>query len=79
MNLAQDRFSKSEITLVNAAQECLQATCYTYETNDDLYDVAVVHGKDQEFKIHRVNMGPWSNLITTLKPIHYAIEDHFKI
>ncbi|CAN8140191.1 hypothetical protein THIOSC15_2100003 [uncultured Thiomicrorhabdus sp.] len=48
---------------------------YGYETHNDIYDVLVV----DKARYVRKNTGQWSNLIDAWEPIHYAIEQHFKL
>ena len=76
MNLANDRFYKSNCTFIKkVTKEKVIAPVYTYETKTKLFDVLVYENS----KFVRVNMGPWSNIIDHWEPIHYAIEKHFKL
>lgn len=75
MNLSENNFSSNPC---NSKQPCsvnVEGTIYTYETKNDLYDIAVIGGR----KYYQKNMGGYSNLIDSIQPIHYAIENYYNI
>ena len=75
MNLAQDRFYDSWVLHRGADGVLRNMHQFTYETHNALYDVLVFEGA----KFYRKNCGALSNLISSITPIHYAIENHFSI
>ena len=75
MNLSQSRFFKSDSRFKGHDGRTRDATVYSYETHDALYDVLLIEGG----KYVRVNCGQLSDMISSWKPIHYAIEAHFEL
>lgn len=53
----------------------IEGIVYTYETNNAIYDVAIVSG----VKYYQSNMKGYFADINDAHYIHYAIEKHYKI
>lgn len=75
MNLAKDRFYSRDHFVLDRDGNQHPAKTYGYETYKTMYDITVVNGQ----KLYSVNMGPYSNLIEDIQPIHVEVEKHFKI
>lgn len=75
MNLSQKRFLKGDARFRGADGIIREAKVYSYETQSKLYDIILIDG----MKLVRVNCGQLSNMISDWKPIHYRIEQHFKL
>ena len=75
MNLSENNFSSNPCKFKQPDNVDINGTIYTYETDNAIYDIAIINGR----KYYQKNMGGYSNLIDNIQPIHYAIENHYNI
>lgn len=75
MKLSENNFSNHPCKLKQSGNIDEKGTIYTYETNNAIYDIAVIDGR----KYYQKNMGGYSKLINNIQPIHYAIENYYNI
>lgn len=75
VHLNQDQFYQGAATFKGADGRVREATVYSYESASILYDVLMIEGS----MYVRTNTGQLSNMISSWRPIHYRIVDHFNL
>lgn len=75
MKLSKDNFYKGVCRFTSPGRIDIEGTVYTYESNNAIYDIAIVSDK----KYYQKNMKGYSDSIDDICIIHHAIEKHYNI
>ena len=75
MKLSKNNFSKNLCRFKQPGKIDIEGTTYTYETNNAIYDIAILGG----MKYYQKNMGGYSDRIDSIQSIHYEIEKYYNI